>query len=62
MGIIEKRGTWFSYQTTRLGQGREAARDELKGNPKLVDEIEKAIHAKLTAGSAPLKKREEALA
>jgi len=48
-GIIDKKGTWFSYQTHRLGQGREAAREELKANPKMVTEIEKAIHAKLSA-------------
>jgi recombination protein RecA len=48
-GIIEKKGTWFSYQNHRLGQGREAARDELKSNPKLTEEIEKAIHAKLAS-------------
>lgn len=41
--IIEKKGTWFSYKNHRLGQGREAARDELKKNPSLVDEIEKLI-------------------
>jgi recombination protein RecA len=46
LGIIEKRGTWFSYAGNRLGQGREAARDELKRQPKLVDEIEKGILAK----------------
>lgn len=50
-GIIEKKGTWFSYQNHRLGQGREAAREELKSNPKIADEIEKAIHAKLGAGN-----------
>ncbi len=44
IGIIEKKGTWFSCNGTRLGQGREAAREELKKNPKLVDEIEKAIY------------------
>lgn len=44
-GIIEKKGAWFSYNTQRLGQGREAARDELKKQPKLVDEIEKAVYA-----------------
>ena len=43
MQIIEKKGTWFSYKSHRLGQGREAARDELKKNPSLVDEIEKII-------------------
>lgn len=53
MGIVEKKGTWFSYNSTRLGQGREAAREELKRNPKLVDEIEKAIFAKVAEGTAP---------
>ena len=43
LGIIEKKGTWFSYGGNRLGQGRETAREELKKNPKLVDELEKAI-------------------
>ncbi|HSX10363.1 MAG TPA: recombinase RecA [Chlamydiales bacterium] len=53
-GIIEKKGTWFSYQSHRLGQGREAAREDLKNNPKMVDEIEKAIHAKLAAAKKPV--------
>ncbi len=46
LGVIEKKGTWFSYQNNRLGQGREAAKDELKAKPALADEIEKQIHAK----------------
>lgn len=53
--IIDKKGTWFSYQNHRLGQGREAAREELKNNPKLAEEIETNIHAK--AASAPLPKK-----
>lgn len=53
-GVIDKKGTWFSYQTHRLGQGREASREELKNNPKLADEIEKAIHAKLASAKKPL--------
>ncbi len=62
-GIVDKKGTWFSYQTHRLGQGREAVREELKGKPKLAEEIEKAIHAKISSG-APLPKKSagEALA
>jgi recombination protein RecA len=51
-GIIDKKGTWFSYQNHRLGQGKETAKEELKKEPKLVDEIEKAIHAKVSAGNA----------
>jgi recombination protein RecA len=45
--IIEKKGTWFSYSTHRLGQGKEAAREELRKNPQLLAEIEKAIFASL---------------
>jgi len=61
--IIDKKGTWFSYQTTRLGQGREAARDELKANPKLAQEIEAAIYAKIaSSAAAKAPAREEALA
>lgn len=43
--IVEKKGAWFSYKETRLGQGRDAARDELKKNPKLCEEIEKQVKA-----------------
>ena len=38
--IIEKLGAWYSYNGERIGQGRENARDLLKANPKLADEIE----------------------
>jgi recombination protein RecA len=55
-GVIDKKGTWFSYLTHRLGQGRESAKDELKNQPKLVEEIEKAIFAKIAAGGVSLKK------
>lgn len=56
-GIIEKKGAWFSYGGERLGQGREAVRDELKKKPKLLDEIEKKIVEKIKDGDAqPLSK------
>ncbi|MCX7794622.1 MAG: recombinase RecA [Thermodesulfovibrionales bacterium] len=42
-GIIEKAGSWFSYNGQRIGQGRESAREYLKNNPKVRDEIEKKI-------------------
>ncbi len=42
-GIIEKRGSWFSYKGERLDQGREAVREQLKKNPQLQEEIEKQI-------------------
>ncbi len=46
-GIIEKLGAWYSYDGERIGQGRENARDLLKANPKLADEIEAKVRAKL---------------
>jgi recombination protein RecA len=47
MNLIEKSGTWYSYNGERLGQGRESARDFLKSNPKILVEIrEKVLKAK----------------
>ncbi len=43
--IIEKSGSWYSYKTDRIGQGREAVRQYLKETPTIADEIEKAIRA-----------------
>lgn len=43
LGVISKKGTWFSYKEHRLGQGREAAYQELKAQPKMLEEIEKVI-------------------
>jgi recombination protein RecA len=53
--IIDKKGTWFSFKGTRLGQGREAARDELRKNPALVEELEKLILAKVAEKGMALK-------
>jgi len=39
-GIVEKSGAWFSYNSHRLGQGRENAKQFLKENPELANEIE----------------------
>ena len=47
--IIEKLGAWYSYNGERIGQGRENARDLLKANPKLADEIELKVREKLAA-------------
>ena len=48
-GIVEKSGSWFSYNSTRIGQGRENAREFLKANPDVTAEIEKAIRNRSTA-------------
>jgi recombination protein RecA len=42
-GIVKKSGSWFSYDETKLGQGRDAVRDMLKDNPELADELEAKI-------------------
>lgn len=41
--IIKKAGSWFSYEDTKLGQGREAVKTLLKDNPDLMDELEHKI-------------------
>lgn len=46
-GVIDKKGTWFSYKDQRLGQGREAVKTFLKKDPKLSDQIEKEIYVKM---------------
>ncbi|MGA8793763.1 MAG: hypothetical protein WB498_12610, partial [Candidatus Binatus sp.] len=40
---------WYSYNGERIGQGRENARDLLRANPKLADEIEARVREKLAA-------------
>ena len=44
-GIIEKSGAWFSYNGEKIGQGRENAKNYLKQNPQIADDIEKKIRA-----------------
>ncbi|MDR2474076.1 MAG: recombinase RecA [Tannerella sp.] len=46
-GIIKKSGAWFSYNETKLGQGRDAAKKLVEDNPELADELEKLIFEKL---------------
>jgi recombination protein RecA len=42
-GVIEKSGSWFSYASQRIGQGRDNVRDFLKANPDIAGDIEKAV-------------------
>ena len=48
--VIQKSGSWFSYDGTKLGQGREGVKAILKDNPELAEEIEQKIIAKLQNG------------
>ena len=45
-GVIQKSGSWYSYEGTKLGQGREGVKELLKDNPELAAEIEKKIKEK----------------
>ena len=51
-GIVEKSGSWFSFDSERIGQGRENAKAYLKENPLMAEKIERAIrqNAGLIAG------------
>ncbi|MFN0264116.1 recombinase RecA [Tepidamorphus sp. 3E244] len=42
-GIVEKSGAWFSYDSQRLGQGRENAKNFLRENPEVAEEIERKV-------------------
>ena len=48
-GVVKKSGSWFSYGDTKLGQGREAAKNTLRDNPELAEEITALIMAALKA-------------
>ena len=41
--IVKKSGSWFSYEDTKLGQGRDAVKQMIKDNPELMDELEEKI-------------------
>jgi recombination protein RecA len=42
-GVVEKSGAWFSYDSQRIGQGRENAKAFLKANPDIANRIEAAV-------------------
>ena len=47
--IIKKAGAWFSYDDTKLGQGRDAVKALLLDNPELMEELEKKIKDAIVA-------------
>jgi recombination protein RecA len=50
-GIVQKSGSWFSYEGTKLGQGRDAVKELLEDNPEMLNEIEGKIRAKTATGA-----------
>jgi recombination protein RecA len=63
-GLIEKAGSWYSYGSDRIGQGKENVREFLRANPETAAEIEYKIRAKLLPKTveAPAADDEEAVA
>ena len=51
-GIVRKAGAWYTYEGDQLGQGKENARQYLKDNPGLTDDLERLIKEKLGIGQA----------
>jgi recombination protein RecA len=48
--IIQKSGSWYSYDATKLGQGRDAVKELIQDNPEMMAEIEAKIRAKMAGG------------
>jgi recombination protein RecA len=46
-GVVGKSGAWFDYKDAKIGQGREATKEYLKDNPKVLAEIEKTVREKV---------------
>ena len=49
-GVVEKSGSWFSYKSQRIGQGRENAKQFLRDHPEMAAEIEQTIRAEAGVG------------
>jgi recombination protein RecA len=60
MDVVTKTGAWFTFGETRLGQGREASKEFLKGNTDIASEIDRRIRAKMSDVALPVEGIEEA--
>ncbi|MDR2991209.1 MAG: recombinase RecA, partial [Burkholderiaceae bacterium] len=52
-GVLEKSGAWYAYNGEKIGQGRDNAREFLKENPGLAQEIENKVRAQLNITLLP---------
>ncbi|MFP4252721.1 MAG: DNA recombination/repair protein RecA, partial [Guyparkeria sp.] len=59
-GIIQKAGAWYSYGDTRIGQGKDNARQFLAENPEIADEIEAKVREIMMPKPAPIPEKSEA--
>ena len=53
LGVVQKSGSWFSYEGNKLGQGRDAVKQLILDNPELAAEIEGKIRVKIANANAP---------
>lgn len=51
-GVVGKSGAWFDYNDSKIGQGREATKEYLRQNPKVLDEIDNKVRSKVTESGA----------
>ena len=54
MDVVTKTGAWFTFDETRLGQGREAAKEFLRNNEPVAAEIERRLRARMTEAVIPV--------
>lgn len=54
-GIMEKSGSWYSYEGTKIAQGRDGAKQFLLDNPEVASEIEQKLKDKLHQGTLTAK-------
>ena len=60
--LIDKSGAWYSYKGDRIGQGKENVRQFLRDNPKIADEVDRELRARLlVGGGGALAASEEAM-
>ena len=58
--IIEKSGSWYAYKGAKIGQGKENVKEYLKENPKIAEELEEAVKAKLGISKKGKKEKADA--
>ena len=60
VGVVEKSGTWFSYEGNRIGQGKDNARVFFVEHPDIAAEVETKIREKILAGASPVAEESKA--
>jgi len=55
LNVVQKSGSWFSYNGSKLGQGRDAVKQLIEDNPELAEDLEKKIKEKIAVGETPAK-------